>query len=360
MPEENDKNIRIPVTGEEGRHTDHKIRVMVINSDEGVKGLYCVEEKIFIAYVFAKNKGWDVVKAKNWSLDFEKKYVKYEELDVDQEPEFVKLNCLLPNGDVDVLLPKSAAFIMTEAIMDFTTGMDDLYESGEPVDIEKWDKAGKYLRARIISPDEFDNKTFRIIDIDAAAGIRAIVGRMKNKQAMTTQAYLFEVDKWTTAEAKAWLKDHDIEWILFDESAEEKNLGEKKGADDMPNENEMMFIKVDKEKRLAYGVFLVPDKADHDGDVISVDDVEKVAHGFMKDYRTIDEMHDEVITASIVESAIAWQDDLDFQGKKLKKGTWFGVIKINDNDVWDKVVAGVYQGFSVRIAGTREPIEEGK
>ena len=127
--------------------------------------------------------------------------------------------------------------------------------------------------------------------------------------------------------------------------------------------DEMQLVKLDKTKRIAYGVFLVPEKADHDGDVISEGDIEKVAHMFLVDYRAIDEMHKkETLRADIVESAIAWEDDLSYHGKKLKKGTWFGAIHIHDKSVWEKVEDGTYKGFSVRISGVREPIEkqEGK
>ena len=122
----------------------------------------------------------------------------------------------------------------------------------------------------------------------------------------------------------------------------------------------MELLKLDKAKRIVYGLFLVPDTADHDGDVISQEDIEKVAHGFVSDYRTIDEMHKDVISADIVESAIAWEDGIEYYGKKLKKGTWFGAIKVHDKDVWEKVTGGTYKGFSVRISGVREPIEEDK
>ena len=123
------------------------------------------------------------------------------------------------------------------------------------------------------------------------------------------------------------------------------------------NSEHLEILKIDNERRLVYGVFLYPDEADHDGDVISQDDIEKVAHGFMSDYRAIDEMHGkDAINADIVESCIAW-DDIDFQGKKIKKGTWFGAVKVYDDKVWDKVKSGDYKGFSVRISGVREPIE---
>jgi hypothetical protein len=120
----------------------------------------------------------------------------------------------------------------------------------------------------------------------------------------------------------------------------------------------MEICKLDESKRMVYGVFLWPAEADHDGDVISAADIEKVAHGFMRDYRAIDEMHGKnAIAADIVESGIAWQDGMDYYGKILKKGAWFGGVKVYDDAVWEKVKNGTYKGFSVRISGVREPIE---
>lgn len=136
----------------------------------------------------------------------------------------------------------------------------------------------------------------------------------------------------------------------------------KRGVQKEVTEGEkgLTIVKFDDSKRLVYGVFLYPNEPDHDGDVISPEDIETVAHGFMKNYREIDEMHDKVIDADIVESAIAWKDGLDFCGKILNKGAWFGVVHVADDKVWAKVKSGLYKGFSVRISGTREVITEAK
>jgi hypothetical protein len=121
----------------------------------------------------------------------------------------------------------------------------------------------------------------------------------------------------------------------------------------------MEIVKADNFKQIVYGVFLVPEKADRQGDIISSEDVEMVAHKFISDFRGIDEMHKACeIDADIVETAIAWEDDLNYHGKILKKGTWFGAIKIGNKQVWEKVLSGTYKAFSVRICGTREEVKE--
>ena len=68
-PEETDDFIRIPVKGEEGKHKGHKIRWMNVSTKEGIRGIYCIDCKKIITFVFAKDKGWTMAKAKKWMVD---------------------------------------------------------------------------------------------------------------------------------------------------------------------------------------------------------------------------------------------------------------------------------------------------
>jgi len=232
---------------------------------------------------------------------------------------------------------------------------------------------------------EHTGHSIRSVVVSAEKGIKALYCNGDN----VIIAYLFAKNKeWTFDKAKDWADSQaqllaKIEAVKVDQLEEflklvvtykddvteewtpnsdsfvlEKDMeGETLGVG-KEEASEMELLKVDDFKQIVYGVFLVPEKADHHGDVISEEDIEKVAHGFLVEYRTIDEMHKNVIQAEIVESAISWADNIKYYGKKLKKGTWFGAIKIKDKDVWGKVLSGEYKAFSVRIAGVREPIEE--
>ncbi len=60
-PEETEDYYRIPVKGEEGKHTDHRIRTIDIDKKKGIKALYCGEDKVIITYLFDKDK-WDSMK----------------------------------------------------------------------------------------------------------------------------------------------------------------------------------------------------------------------------------------------------------------------------------------------------------
>jgi len=67
MPEETDKYIRIPVASCDITAT------IVISKDEGIKALYCGGDKKVATYLFQKDKGWTMAKAKKWVKDHKKK-----------------------------------------------------------------------------------------------------------------------------------------------------------------------------------------------------------------------------------------------------------------------------------------------
>lgn len=71
---------------------------------------------------------------------------------------------------------------------------------------------------RITDPTKYDRFTRKEI----APGISQIYGWKDNKSEV--QAYRFKASKYTTEQAKAWLKDHDIKWIRFDEATEIKKI----------------------------------------------------------------------------------------------------------------------------------------
>lgn len=76
-PEETDDFIRIPAKGEEGKHKGHKIRWMDVDSKKGIRGIYCIDCKKIITFVFEKAKGWTMAKAKKWMEDHEKMVENY-------------------------------------------------------------------------------------------------------------------------------------------------------------------------------------------------------------------------------------------------------------------------------------------
>ena len=88
MPEETDKYIRIPVAECDITAT------IVISKDEGIKALYCGKDKKIATYLFEKDKGWTMTKAKKWVKDHKNDRAIAEQLNelfasmVEKSPEF--------------------------------------------------------------------------------------------------------------------------------------------------------------------------------------------------------------------------------------------------------------------------------
>ncbi len=92
--------------------------------------------------------------------------------------------------------------------------------------------------ARIINPGEFKKESFRRINI--ADGIDTIQGRLENETTMTVQSYRFNAVKrenkenpfhkkvFTEKQAKKWLNDHNIEYILFEKAEIENKMPKSK------------------------------------------------------------------------------------------------------------------------------------
>lgn len=73
-----------------------------------------------------------------------------------------------------------------------------------------------YIRIRVEDPDKFVDSSFRTIVISKEKGIKAVIGKYKSDPNGSThvQSYLFDKDKWTVAEAEAWVRDNkDIEEV---------------------------------------------------------------------------------------------------------------------------------------------------
>ena len=86
----------------------------------------------------------------------------------------------------------------------------DNYAKGTPYKLEI--TKGKYHRFRIEDPEDFEQDTFRTIEIGDGIGINAVVGRLSGEDNMTIQAYLFDANEWSLGEARTWLDDHDIDY----------------------------------------------------------------------------------------------------------------------------------------------------
>ena len=124
---------------------------------------------------------------------------------------------------------------------------------------------------------------------------------------------------------------------------------------------EVAFQSVSDEKQLVAGPILVPNKKilriDGEGKRYSVfftpETIEMVARKFMKNkYGDSVTLEHGAKTSGVylTESWIIEQsakDKSNIYGFTLPRGTWFGVYKVDDKNIWEKVKDGTFRGFSI-------------
>ncbi|MGG4085231.1 XkdF-like putative serine protease domain-containing protein [Bacillus velezensis] len=113
------------------------------------------------------------------------------------------------------------------------------------------------------------------------------------------------------------------------------------------------------EQKLVYGIVYEPDTVDAHGDFMTAAEIEKAAHGFLKDAREIDKQHDfQGGVGEVVESYVA-PADFEMNGETIKKGSWVLVTKASEA-VWDEIKKGEITGYSMAgiadIAKQEKPV----
>ena len=108
------------------------------------------------------------------------------------------------------------------------------------------------------------------------------------------------------------------------------------------------ITKLNEDKRLVGGIVYEPDVVDAQGDSAGEAEIEKAAHKFMQDSRTLGFMHKEDVgpRAKIVESYIA-PCNMKMNNQSIRKGTWVMVVKVQDDELWNMVKSGKITGFSM-------------
>jgi hypothetical protein len=111
------------------------------------------------------------------------------------------------------------------------------------------------------------------------------------------------------------------------------------------------FKKFDEERQLVYAEVYAPMIPDSQGDFMTAEGIEAIAHDFMKrgNVTKIDTNHDLQENGSyVVESFIARKGDNDFT-----EGAWVMGVKVLDPQVWKMVKSGQLNGFSMYGKGRR-------
>jgi hypothetical protein len=99
-------------------------------------------------------------------------------------------------------------------------------------------------------------------------------------------------------------------------------------------------------ERVVFGEIYVPGQEDAHGDIMTAEEIKKAAYGFMKNQRThnIDLMHNNEPTGDyLVESFIARSNDPD----NFIEGSWVGATKIESDEVWNKILKGEINCYSL-------------
>ncbi|MGH0635199.1 XkdF-like putative serine protease domain-containing protein [Bacillus pacificus] len=158
---------------------------------------------------------------------------------------------------------------------------------------------------------------------------------------------------------KRKLKNLQVSHVSFVENGANQRKFFLTKSEEQPNfEKPVRVIKSnDEEKRLVYGIVYEPDVIDAHGDFTDSETIEKAAHEFMLKYRQIDKNHDFVAgVGEVVESYIA-PADMELNGESVKKGTWILTTKA-DEETWEAVKKGEFQGYSLAGVAETEVIEE--
>ena len=118
----------------------------------------------------------------------------------------------------------------------------------------------------------------------------------------------------------------------------------------MKTENIVAFKKSDNKKQIVFGEVYVPDVRDTDGEFMTAETIEKMAHNFLANKKNfeISKSHDgNTDKGCVVESFIAREGDPDFI-----PGSWVIGVHIPDVEIWKQVEDGTLTGFSIEGRGT--------
>lgn len=124
--------------------------------------------------------------------------------------------------------PKQAlAVCFSEFKKDNAIDFDNIYDNdlyNTKMDIER----KNYHSGRVRNPGEFQQESFRTKTLPGESAVIMVVGRLKGKTTTTVQTYLFPKEKYTPAQAKAWLKENNVKTIKFEKAKEGGDGVEKK------------------------------------------------------------------------------------------------------------------------------------
>lgn len=112
------------------------------------------------------------------------------------------------------------------------------------------------------------------------------------------------------------------------------------------------ILKSEAETHYITGIVYEPMVEDTDKNYMTAAEIAKAEKYFTENSGSIDIQHsfETEENVSVVESWIT-KCDCSINGKEVKKGTWLMTVKVEDDDIWDKVEKGEITGFSMGGVG---------
>lgn len=157
------------------------------------------------------------------------------------------------------------------------------------------------------------------------------------------------------AKRKAYVQGSAIATRTGEKVTEEKNIDVADVHVPTGLKKSVELFKMDEEQRLIYGVVLVPEVEDLQGDICSKEDIQAAAHDYLVNSRLIKAQHRAPTDAEVVECYIA-PCDIPIGKGIAPEGSWIMVTKVNSTAMWEAVKKGDITGYSIGGRGTREEI----
>lgn len=176
---------------------------------------------------------------------------------------------------------------------------------------------------------------------------RVLYGKVAGTDKWEERSYRYNKDVWSEEAARAHCESH--------------------GGVSFEGISKFQIRKSDDERQIIYGIALEPGIPDTYGDIETVDEIEKTAHGYLSvmwEAESPDATgaeHEIPITGYPVESFIA-PVDFYYDGTPktpeyfVRKGSWVLAMRIEDKEEFEKAKNGEYTGFSIQGFGHRAPV----
>lgn len=116
------------------------------------------------------------------------------------------------------------------------------------------------------------------------------------------------------------------------------------------------------EERYVFGVVLVPEDVDSQGDIYDEATVRNAAHSFLEHFGgTMKIMHQgrPIPGLVVLESYVSKTTETHGE-ETFPVGTWFMAIRVRDADLWEAIKRGDFTGFSIGGTAMREALAQGE